>query len=86
MARVVHADRRSKFGDEFTIQTIEDVEPIIEAAKLKRENQNPKSGYRFVGSIPLTVVEQAAREGWINDKAKWAKWMADPDNKRLMGL
>ena len=82
----MHADDRSKFGDAFSIQTIEDVEPIIEAAKIKRENNDPKSGYRFVGSIPLSVVEQAAREGWMNDKAKWAKWMADPDNKRLMGL
>lgn len=82
----MHADDRSKLGDDFAIQTIEDVEPIIEHARHMRENQDPKSGYRFVGSIPVTVVEQAFREGWLHDQAKWKQWMADPDNKRLMGL
>jgi hypothetical protein len=84
--KVVHADSHSKIGDEFVIETVEDVEPIIERARQLRENQDKKANWRFEGSIPMTVVEQAMREGWMNDQAKWRRWLDDPANKYLRGF
>lgn len=80
VARVLHANPDDPFGD-FGIETIEDVEPIVESVKALRDVQDNKSTMRHVARIPVTVIEQAFREGWLHDQAKWNQWLSDPDNR-----
>lgn len=76
--RVAHTDAAD---DRYIFETIEDHEPTIESAKILRENQSNKSMMRHVARVPMTIYEQAIREGWANDQLAWAKWLNDPDNR-----
>jgi hypothetical protein len=80
VARVLHARPEDPWGD-FAIQTVEDVEPIIDGVKVARENHDPKANMKHVARVPLTVVERAMREGWFHDKKKWSQWLNDPQNR-----
>lgn len=61
------------------IETREDVEPLIEAAKILVE-ETPGKDFRHVAFIPDTVLNQAYIEGWFHDKKAWKKWANDPAN------
>lgn len=81
VVRVLHTDNPADpFGD-FAIETIEDVEPVVETAKVLADNHAERGDLKHVARVPVHVVEQAMREGWYNDTAAWRKWANDPDNK-----
>jgi hypothetical protein len=80
VARVLHAKPDDPMGD-FAIQTIEDVEPIIDSVKELEDNQSNKSNWKHMARVPVTVVEQAMREGWFHDEKRWAQWLNDGQNK-----
>jgi hypothetical protein len=61
------------------IETREDVEPLIEAAKILAE-ETPGKDFRHVAFIPDVVMNQAYIEGWFHDKQAWKKWANDPAN------
>jgi hypothetical protein len=83
VARVLHTnDDGDPFGD-FAIETVEDVEPAIESAKILADNHAERGDLKHVARVPVTVVEQAMREGWFHDDAAWRKWLSDPDNKKF---
>ena len=73
-----HPDIDGKGG--FGIETIYECEPIIERAKMLSE-LTPGDTFRHAAIIPPHVWDQACREGWQNDKARWKKWANDPDNR-----
>lgn len=81
--RTIHTDAHS---DEFTVQTAQDVEPVIELAQTMRD-AHEVIGHRKsrnmvpVAEVPMQIYEQAAREGWLHDKKKWNAWLNDPQNK-----
>lgn len=52
---------------------------IIEGVKEARNRPVGKE-WRHVAEIPLIFYDKAVREGWVNDKARWHKWLNDPDN------
>jgi hypothetical protein len=35
--------------------------------------------------IPDPVWDEAVREGWLHDKAKWRAWARDRDNRAYNG-
>ena len=61
------------------LETVQDCQPILDYVKQERERPVGKE-WRKVAVIPLTVYDKAAREGWLHDKARWHRWMNDPDN------
>lgn len=61
------------------VETRQDVEPIIEAAKILSE-MTPGREMRHAAFIPKTVLDQAFNEGWFNDPKAWKKWANDPAN------
>ena len=68
------------------LETRQNVDALVEAANaLADEPPEPSTGLRFVGFIPDTVFNQACREGWVNDKARWRQWMLDRDNRKFNG-
>ena len=59
---------------------------IIEAAKILAEVQPCKDdGWRFLGCIPETVMNQAMIEGWFHDQKAWRAWLNNSDNKAFNG-
>ena len=61
------------------IETRQDVEHIIEAAKLAMD-QKPDKEMTRVAYIPEEVLNQSFLEGWFHDNAQWRKWANDPAN------
>jgi len=66
--------------DDLIVETFQDCEPIIERAR-ELSAQTPGKEWRHVGLIPNAIYEQAVREGWHLDKARWHRWLNDPDNR-----
>ena len=64
------------------IETRQDVEPILDAAKLLAD-EAPGKDFRHAAFIPDVVLEQAFREGWFHDPAAWKRWANDPANARF---
>ena len=68
------------------LETRQDAEPLVEAAKVLAEvPPDPDTGWRFIGVIPDTTWDEAVRDGWLHDKAKWRAWFRDRDNRQFNG-
>src|ERR1700744_4217502 len=70
----------------FAIETIQDVEDVIEANKAEyndADNQRWEGDMRKVGSIPLTIYYELKAKGWLpeQDQKAFLKWMHDPENR-----
>lgn len=60
----------------FYVESRQDAEPIVEWVK-QRANMPDDKDFKFVGSVPMSAVNQALIEGWANDPAAWRKYLAD---------
>lgn len=49
-------------------------------AKDMRDYATLDKDFKLAARIPQFVIDQAHREGWYNDKAKWKAWANDPSN------
>lgn len=76
----IHANSRDP--DQFTVQTAQDVSPIIQHCKDRREDL---AGYRDglvpVAEIPLFIAEQMMQDGSFYDDDAIRRWLNDPDNR-----
>jgi hypothetical protein len=61
------------------VETRQDVEPIIKAAKLIAD-QPPGKDFRHAAFIPESELNRAFVEGWFHDRAAWKRWANDPAN------
>ena len=66
--------------DKFVYHTQQNVAPILKHVKDLQELK-PGKELRHVAEVPMVIYQKAIREGWANDKAKWKKWLNDPNNK-----
>ncbi len=59
--------------------TTQNVDDILEHAKdMRRETQGERYGeFRKVAVIPMAVIGQAMREGWLFDQEKVRQWVRD---------
>ena len=64
------------------IETRQDVEPILDAARMLAD-EAPGKDFRHAAFSPDVVLEQAFREGWFHDAAAWKRWANDPANARF---
>lgn len=62
------------------IETKEDVEALIEGAKIQSEMPHDKDMYA-VAVIPDSVLNDSFVNGWFHDTAKWKQWANDPSNR-----
>jgi thioesterase domain-containing protein len=83
MVRRVHVHDTHDKHSGFTTRAEQECEGLIQAAADERDNLNLKAEFRPIAKIPMVVIEQAMREGWFNDKAKWKQWINDRDNYRF---
>jgi hypothetical protein len=68
--RVLHWDDED--DSKVVVETIQDVEPILESAAARRDNHDPRKDMWGVGSVPVAVYERACLEQW--DESDWRKW------------
>jgi hypothetical protein len=66
--------------DDLLIKVFEEMEPIIERAKLLSE-MRPGEEFRHASVIPQSELDRSYREGWFNDKEAWKKWANDGANR-----
>ena len=69
--------------DERTVWRAEqDVDGILSDVAEDRETQDLHGrAFRPVAKIPIEVVNRAMREGWMNDRQAWRRWLNDGDNR-----
>lgn len=68
--------------DDLLIKTFQNCDDIIEGAKVLAD-EVPGKEFRHVAVIPMTVLDQSMREGWLNDKKAWKKWGNDGANSKF---
>ena len=68
-------------GEQGVIETIQDLEPVIEEVKALRENHASGGHMKHAARVPMIIYEQAVREGWADDQKAWDRWLNDPQNK-----
>lgn len=84
MAKILLKENRTT-GSQTFYETAEDkqratteqnVDDILEyAADMRQATQGEKYGdMRKMGVMPMSVIGQAMREGWINDQVKMREW------------
>jgi hypothetical protein len=67
--------------DDVTLETVQDVEPVLdEVLALREAGGKTAGGMAHVARIPMIIYERALREGWADDDAAWARFLNDPDN------
>lgn len=62
------------------IETRQDLEPIIKAAKILSQRK-PGKDFTRVALIPKTTLDKALIEGWFHDEEAWRRWANDSANK-----
>lgn len=77
----------SSDGKEFTIQTTQNVNGIIEQNKKAYtkfdERSNWKGSWHKVASVPLDMFFRLKKQGVFQDEAKTKRFLNDPDNRFL---
>lgn len=81
VTEIFHFDAAS---DTFSIEAVQDVEPIIEANKASfnsfSSGRDRWGDQQRVAHIPHVVLEQLMREGKLWDQDYMKRWLNDPDN------
>lgn len=71
----------------FTIETVTDVEDIIEQNKLEKNNINTKSmkgDMHKVASLPLSIWMKLKQSGCLADPKCLRKYLLDPENRHFL--
>lgn len=69
----------------FTIEEVQDYEPIIEANKREQNANLSTKGevMRRQARIPLTLLFRLKQEGILDDPKRFQKWLEDPINRNF---
>jgi hypothetical protein len=73
--------------DQFIVANTQDVEPILNACKVKQDIGKHSSEMKHAASIPLVVIEDYCKrcgitfQEWLRDKAHIKRVLNDPDFK-----
>ena len=73
-------------GESFTIETVMDVEPILETNKRFYNAESHKSSRKFKGdmkrvaSIPMHIYMELIAKGLDKDQKALRKWLTDSEN------
>ena len=70
--------------DKFVIETTQDVTDIIKRNRASLNEVDvhaPWGEWSKVASLPLSVYYDLKQQGILDDRARFKKWLNDPDNK-----
>lgn len=84
VVRRIHVEDPTDLLSPFVIETLQDVEPVLDYARAMRDvAQN--GNYRLVGVMPVADAERMMRDGSFNDPAAIARYFNDSDHALLRG-
>lgn len=58
----------------------QDGSDVAKAAKILSDSP-PGKEFRHLARIPMGVLNQAVREGWLHDPKAWKKWYMKSENR-----
>ena len=61
----------------YVIYEEQDAEPIMELAHHLSVDFTPSLDLRHIGEVPLPFLDQAIREGWVDDPVAWRRFLRD---------
>ena len=65
--------------DRFTVQTTQDIEPILDGIARDREIMTNAGYNKHVARLPLFVVEDLTHRGIYHDEDAFKKWLNGPE-------
>ena len=68
-------------GDELIVSTEQEAERLLRANARDADVDQRGRTFRLVARVPMTIVQQAVREGWHRDQKRWAAFLNDPENR-----
>jgi hypothetical protein len=74
----------SEDGESFTIETVQDVEPLLDLNKADLNNVTNSDRFgdgKIVARIPMVIYDQWLREGIAHDETALKAKLNDPDNR-----
>jgi hypothetical protein len=77
-----HYDESS---DTAVIETVQDIEPLLERNKALQNNQTRLDRWgegRIAASIPMSEYAQLLADGRAHDQAALRRWINDPENRK----
>ncbi|HEY4252997.1 MAG TPA: hypothetical protein VGM87_17435 [Roseomonas sp.] len=74
------AETESRQGGAMHFVTRQDCDGILAANRRDTEADQRGRDFRLAARVPLTVIDRAMREGWMNDRAAWRRWLNDGAN------
>ncbi len=81
--RRVHVQDPTDFLSPFAIETVQDVEPVLDYVHAMKDVQERGANWKLVGVMPLVEAERMMRDGSFNDPAAIARYFNDSDHARL---
>ncbi len=83
---LTHYFHPSDDGETFGIESVVDVEPILDDNKRiynaeSSKGRNWRGDMHRIASIPLHVYMDLDQKGIINDEKKMKAWLNDPENR-----
>jgi hypothetical protein len=74
----------SEDGDAFTLEVVQDAEPVVEFNKKAQAEWQGKrwgDGLQHVAQIPMNIYWDLKNKGILNDQVALRRWLNDPDNR-----
>jgi hypothetical protein len=77
-------ETNSRQGGAIHFLAEQNVDAILAANRADADIDQSKNVFRHVARVPLSIWDQACREGWSDDNKAWARWLRDPDNRAFL--
>jgi hypothetical protein len=71
-------------GENFILERVMDVEPIVEMNKIAQSEWQGKrwgDGLQHVATIPLNILADLKAKGILDDQKAFFRWLDNPDNR-----
>lgn len=84
LIRRIHVEDPIDALSVFTLETVQDIEPVLAFTKAMRDVQQ-NGNFRYVGSMPVAQAEAMMRDGSFHDPKAIARFFNDADHALLRG-
>ena len=81
--RRVHVEDPTDPWSSFAIETLQNVEPLLDFVRAMKDVQEQGAAWKLVGVMPVAEAEAMMRDGSFNDPAAVARYFNNSDHKRL---
>jgi len=69
--------------DQLVVHDEQEAGAILRANSRDADVDQSGRTFRLAARVPMTVINQAIAEGWLDDRERWKRWLNDPDNRKF---